>query len=125
MPDLSFDNEAAVTRLVRFLAVQGITGQEAAIGREVVQALHEIGVPEGNIRFDKAHEKIPLPTQTGNLIVQLPGSGSGPRRLFMSHMDTVPLGAGAVPGCSAGGGGSSRRVKRRWGAIIGPGWRAW
>ncbi len=97
MPDLTFDHEAAITRLLRFLAVEGITGQEAAVGREVAQALSEIGVPDGHVRFDRAHEKIPLPTQTGNLIVQLPGTGAGPRRLFMSHLDTVPPGAGAVP----------------------------
>jgi tripeptide aminopeptidase len=97
MHDLSLDQEAAVTRLVRFLAVQGITGQEEAVGREVVQALSEIGVPRQHIRFDKAHERIPLPTQTGNLIVDLPGSTPGPRCLFMTHLDTVPLCAGAVP----------------------------
>src|SRR5206468_8919994 len=44
-----------------------------------------------------ANEKIPLPTQTGNLIVTLPGTRPGPRRLFMTHLDTVPLCAGAVP----------------------------
>src|SRR5262249_9707431 len=49
------------------------------------------------IRFDRAHEKIPLPTQTGNLIVSLPGTYKGPRQLFMTHLDTVPLCAGARP----------------------------
>src|SRR5205807_9349578 len=38
-----------------------------------------------------------LPTQTGNLIVTLPGTLPGPRRLFMTHLDTVPLCAGARP----------------------------
>src|SRR5262249_13265853 len=65
--------------------------------KEVVQALTEIGVPERHIQFDRANEKIPLPTETGNLIVKLPGIRSGPRRLFMTHLDTVPLCAGAVP----------------------------
>ncbi len=97
MKNLPIDDEAAVTRLIRFLAVQGITGQEEAIGKEVVQALREIGVGDDCIRFDEAQRKIPLPTQTGNLIVQLPGSKPGPRRLFMTHLDTVPLCAGAVP----------------------------
>lgn len=94
---LAIDPEAAVTRLVRFLAVEGITGQEKAIGQEVVQALREIGVPDDAIRFDSADQKIPLPTQTGNLIVHFPGTLPGPRRLFMTHLDTVPLCAGAVP----------------------------
>lgn len=87
----------ATERLLRFLRVQGITGQEEAIGREVVAALVELGVPRKACRFDTAHERIPLPTQTGNLIVALPGTRPGPRRLFMTHLDTVPLCAGAVP----------------------------
>jgi tripeptide aminopeptidase len=97
MNDLAFDREAAVTRLIRFLAVRGVTGQEEAIGKEVVQALSEIGVPAQHIRFDAANQRIPLPTQTGNLIVDLPGNRPGPRRLFATHLDTVSLCAGAVP----------------------------
>jgi tripeptide aminopeptidase len=94
---IPFDQEKAIGRLMRFLSVEGVTGQEQAIGLEVAKALRELGVPEKAIRFDRANEKIPLPTQTGNLIVTLPGTKAGPRRLFSTHMDTVPLCAGAVP----------------------------
>lgn len=94
---LNIDTEAAVARLMRFLAVEGVTGQEKAIGDEVARALAEVGVPADQIRFDCANEKIPLPTQTGNLIATLPGTVAGPRRLFMTHLDTVPLCAGARP----------------------------
>ena len=45
MGETAIDDTAAITRLVRFLAVPGITGQEAAIGREVMAALTEIGIP--------------------------------------------------------------------------------
>lgn len=99
--DLSFDSEAAIERLMRFLAVEGVTGQEKAIAREVAQALKQAGVPPRQIRHDDAHERIPLPTQTGNLIVTLPGTRPGPRLLFSTHLDTVPLAAGAVPVRSA------------------------
>jgi tripeptide aminopeptidase len=95
--DLSFDEDAAIAHLLRFLSVEGITGQEEAIGREVIKALIEVGVPRRAMRFDTAHERIPLPTQTGNLIVHLRGTAPGPRRLFMTHLDTVPLCAGAKP----------------------------
>ena len=95
--DLSFDEDKAVARLLRFLSIEGITGQEQAIAREVVKALTEAGVPRRAIRFDTANKRIPLPTQTGNLIVTLPGTEPGPRRLFMTHLDTVPLCAGAQP----------------------------
>jgi tripeptide aminopeptidase len=95
--DLDVDVDQAVARLLHFLAVEGVTGQEKAIGAAVVQALLGAGVEPGWVRFDRAHEKIPLPTQTGNLIVSLPGTRPGPRRLFLTHLDTVPLCAGAVP----------------------------
>ena len=57
-------------------------------------------MPARAIRLDDANTRIPLPTQTGNLIVDLPGSGAlhnQPRLMFMTHMDTVPLCAGARP----------------------------
>jgi tripeptide aminopeptidase len=95
--ELRFDEAQAVTRLMRFLAVEGITGKEQAIGREVVKALREAGVPASAIRLDDANQRIPLPTQTGNLIVKLPGTIDAPPLLFMTHLDTVPLCAGAVP----------------------------
>lgn len=93
----AFDQDAAVDRLMRFLAVEGITGQEKAIAGEVAAALREAGVPADAIRHDTAHERIPLPTQTGNLIVKLKGTQPGDPLLFSTHLDTVPLGAGAVP----------------------------
>jgi tripeptide aminopeptidase len=95
--ELDFEEEAAVGRLMRFLAVEGVTGQEKAIGREVIRALEEAALPRRAIRFDTANERIPVPTQTGNLIATLPGTRPGPPLLFSTHLDTVPLCAGAVP----------------------------
>lgn len=97
MADFPLDRAAATDHLMRFLAVEGITGQEQAIGQEVVSALREVGVSQGALHFDRVNEQIPLPTQTGNLIVSLQGNIEGPRRLFMTHLDTVPLCAGAIP----------------------------
>jgi len=94
------DNGQAINRLMRFLAIEGVTGREAKIGKDVVAALKEVGVPARAIRFDDANKKIPVPTETGNLIVDLPGRGrlgNHPRLLFMAHLDTVPLCAGAKP----------------------------
>src|SRR3977135_3695882 len=93
----NIDPSAAVSRLMRFLAIEGVTGQEAAIGRDIAAALKDAGVPAKAIRLDDANTRIPLPTQTGNLVVTLPGTRPGPRLLFTTHLDTVPLGAGAVP----------------------------
>jgi tripeptide aminopeptidase len=94
---LSVDEDAAVDRLLRFLAVEGITGQEKAIARTVAHELEAVGVPRRSIRYDDAHERIPVPTQTGNLIVRLPGTRAGRPLLFLTHLDTVPLCAGVVP----------------------------
>jgi tripeptide aminopeptidase len=96
---ITLDASAAIDRLMRFLAVEGVTGQEAAIGKEIVKALKEVGVPGSAIRFDDANTRIPEPTQTGNLIVKLPGTSKKAAKpiLFMTHMDTVPLCAGAKP----------------------------
>jgi tripeptide aminopeptidase len=97
---IAHDSQAALDRLMRFLRVEGVTGREKAIGEEVAKALKEAGAPAEAIGFDDAHTRIPVPTETGNLIVNLPGRGTmhnQPRIMFMSHMDTVPLCAGAKP----------------------------
>ena len=91
------DGDRAIDLLMRLLAVEGVTGREAAIAEAVRAALIEAGVPEANIRFDDANERIPLPTETGNLIATLPGTRPGAGILFSCHLDTVPLCAGAKP----------------------------
>ena len=91
------DKNFATDLLMRLLAVEGVTGREKNIAREITAALKEAGVSGRHIKHDDAQTRIPLPTQTGNLIAELPGTTAGPRLLFMTHMDTVPLGAGAVP----------------------------
>ena len=64
----------------------------------MARALREVGVPASAIRYDTANERIPVPTETGNLIVKLPGTRPGAKRLlFSTHLDTVPLCAGAAP----------------------------
>jgi tripeptide aminopeptidase len=97
MTNLTFDKARALDRLMRFLSVEGVTGHEKAIGAEVTWSLREAGVPASAIRFDDANRRTPLPTETGNLIVTLPGTRPGPRLLFVAHLDSVPLCAGAVP----------------------------
>src|SRR5215470_1788593 len=91
------DVKTAEDHLMRFLLVEGVTGQEAAIAAAVSDELKKVGVPAAAIRFDTANKRIPVPTQTGNLLVDLPGTRKGPRLLFATHLDTVPLCAGARP----------------------------
>jgi tripeptide aminopeptidase len=91
------DVASAEAYLLRYLAIDGVTGQEKAIAEAIRDDLIALGVPASAIRFDDAASRIPLPTETGNLIVDLPGTRPGPRLLFSTHLDTVPLCAGAKP----------------------------
>lgn len=91
------DVDYAVDLLIRLLAIDSVTGQEAAIAAAIVAELKKVGVPEAAIRHDTAHKRIKLPTEVGNLIVDLPGTRPGPRLLFSTHLDTVPLCKGAKP----------------------------
>ncbi|WP_235990012.1 M20/M25/M40 family metallo-hydrolase [Bremerella alba] len=80
------------------MAIPGTSGEEAEIAARVRHELQSAGVPEQAIAHDTAHERCPVAhSTTGNLIVSLPGSHRGPRRLLMAHMDTVPICVGARP----------------------------
>jgi tripeptide aminopeptidase len=92
-PDLA----AARRTVLDLLAIPGVSGDERAIADQIVKRLRAAGCPAGAIMFDRAHEKTPLAGNCGNLIVKLPGTVKGPRRLFMAHMDTVPVCRGAKP----------------------------
>src|SRR5207302_6370467 len=99
--ELKVNEEQALSRLIRFLSVEGITGQEKSVAEAVMRDLIESNVPRPDVRHDTAHEKIveeaDLPCECGKLIVNLHGNRRGPRLLFMTHLDTVPLCAGAQP----------------------------
>jgi tripeptide aminopeptidase len=88
---------AEVELLLRLLAVPGPSGQEAAVSRHVQQILAEAGVSAECIHEDQSHRRSPLVGETGNLIVRLPGNRRGPRRLFVAHLDTVPICVGCEP----------------------------
>jgi tripeptide aminopeptidase len=87
----------AVDLLMRFLKIDSVTGEEAAIAAAVVEELKKIGVPEAAICYDTVNTRIPLRTEVGNLLVDLEGTSPGPRLLFSTHLDTVPLCRGAKP----------------------------
>jgi tripeptide aminopeptidase len=89
--------KAAEGYLLRFLSLDSVTGEEAKIAFAVADELKKVGVPPAAIRHDNAHKVIPLPTEVGNLVVDLPGTRPGPRLLFCAHLDTVELCRGATP----------------------------
>jgi len=79
------------------LRIRGLSGTETDVAAYITKRLRAAGVPASAIVHDTAHKRSPLGGEIGNLIVKLPGTIDGPRRLLMGHMDTVPLCAGAVP----------------------------
>jgi tripeptide aminopeptidase len=79
------------------LEIPGKSGQEGRVIEFITSALREAGVPESAIMTDDVNRKSPAGGEVGNLIVKLPGTRRGPRRLLMAHVDTVPLCVGAQP----------------------------
>jgi tripeptide aminopeptidase len=97
MPVARIDEKAAVKRVMDMIAIPGKSGKEAAIANFIVKELKSVGVKPSQISYDSANKKSPIGGEIGNLIVKLPGTMKGPRRLLMGHIDTVPLCVGAVP----------------------------
>ena len=97
--DLSLDIDiaAATQRVTQMMAIPGRSGEERAIAEFIIDQLKAVGVSESQIAFDTANRRSHLGGQIGNLIVKLPGTVRGPRRLLMGHIDTVPLCVGCQP----------------------------
>ncbi len=91
------DEARALDHLMDLLAIEGLSGREAAVAAAVREKLLAAGCEPSWIEHDDANERIPRDFEIGNLIVTIPGTKPGPRRLFMGHLDTVPLCRGAVP----------------------------
>jgi len=97
MGELRIDERRALRNLMDLLAIEGLSGREGNVARAIRAKLTKAGCKAGWIKHDQANRKIPGDYEVGNLIVKLPGTRKGDRRLFMGHMDTVPLCRGAEP----------------------------
>ena len=97
MTTTRIDEARAFDHLMDLLRIEGLSGREAAVAAAVHEKLLAAGCEPSWIGHDDANRRIPGDYEVGNLIVDLPGTKPGPRRLFMGHMDTVPLCRGAVP----------------------------
>lgn len=91
------DERRALGHLMDLLSVEGLSGSEGRVAALVKKKLRTAGCKPSWMRFDDVHRRIPGDYEIGNLIVQLPGTHKAARRLFMGHLDTVPLCRGAVP----------------------------
>lgn len=91
------NRQRALDLVTRLMAIPGRSGEEGAVAALIESELQAAGVPASAIQYDSANRRSPIGGQVGNLIVKLPGSRRGPRRLLMAHMDTVPLCVGSQP----------------------------
>ncbi len=91
------DDERAVATLLSLLKVPGCSREEGAIQRTVLGVLQAAGVDPADCIVDDAQQRSPGGGETGNLIVKLPGTIRGPRRMLMAHVDTVPICIGTDP----------------------------
>jgi tripeptide aminopeptidase len=91
------DERRALDVVLRLLKIPGRSREEGPVLAEIESLLLAAGVPANAIKRDTAHRRIPGGGDVGNLIVKLPGTVRGPRRLFMAHVDTVPICVGAKP----------------------------
>lgn len=92
-----FDESAAIDLVTQMMAIPGASGEEGRVVDFITEKLREAGVPAKAISTDTANKRSPRGGETGNLIVKLPGTVRGPRRLMMAHIDTVPLCVGCEP----------------------------
>ena len=92
-PDLA----RAEKLVLELMAIPGKSGEEAAVAEYIRGKLLAAGAPADAIKTDNAHKQALIAGNTGNLILKLPGTQKGPRRMLSAHMDTVPICVGCQP----------------------------
>ena len=93
----SREDEHAVRLLMRMMAIPGRSGQEGRITEFLRKELVRAGAQAEWMQHDRAHTKSPHGGEVGNLVLKLPGTVAGPRRLLLAHCDTVPICVGSKP----------------------------
>lgn len=83
--------------LLTLLPIPGPPAQEGEVAAWLRARLASMGIPDGQMVHDRAQEQSEYGGEVGNLIVHLPGRLPGPRLLFSTHMDTVPIAVGCRP----------------------------
>jgi tripeptide aminopeptidase len=83
--------------VLELMAIPGRSGDESAVASYVRDKLLAAGAPADAIKSDNAHTRSPLKGNVGNLLLKLPGTRKGLRRLLSAHPDTVPICVGCKP----------------------------
>jgi tripeptide aminopeptidase len=83
--------------VLEMMAIPAKSGGEAVVAKYIRERLLEAGAPAEAITTDNANKSALIKGDTGNLILKLPGTVKGPRRMLSAHMDTVPICVGCQP----------------------------
>ncbi|MEO1526140.1 MAG: M20/M25/M40 family metallo-hydrolase [Planctomycetota bacterium] len=97
MQKIEVNEQEALDRFLKLTAIPGGSGDEKGVADAISGQLIDAGIDPSQISFDDANTRTRLKGNCGNLIVQLPGNGNGPRTLISAHMDTVPICVGCDP----------------------------
>lgn len=87
----------ALRLVMEMMAIAGRSGEEAAVADFIRGQLAAVGIDAAELRSDNANRRTPLGGQVGNLVLKLPGTRRGPRRMLSAHIDTVPVCLGSRP----------------------------
>jgi tripeptide aminopeptidase len=91
------NRRAALDLALELMAIPGESGREGQIVATIIEKLKAAGAPTTAISTDDAHRRTIIKGEVGNLVLKLPGTLRGPRRMLVAHVDTVPLCVGSRP----------------------------
>ncbi|MEM6689426.1 MAG: M20/M25/M40 family metallo-hydrolase [Planctomycetota bacterium] len=94
---IDLEKDAAIDRFLRLTAIEGISGDEAAVAQAIRGELDSAGIPGSWIAYDDAHQRSSVPGNVGNMILRMPGNSELPTVMLSAHMDTVPICRGCAP----------------------------
>ncbi len=97
-PSVAIPNvQRALDLVMQLMAIPGRSGEEGRVAEFIRDRLLGAGVVPSCLQTDSAWKRTPIRGETGNLVLKLPGSQRGPRRMLSAHMDTVPICIGSQP----------------------------
>jgi tripeptide aminopeptidase len=97
IPATQITDAAALALVTEMMAIPGRSGEEQAVMEFIRKNLVEAEAQAELLTTDDVHRRTPLAGNAGNLVLKLPGTVAGPRRMLIAHVDTVPICVGSRP----------------------------
>jgi tripeptide aminopeptidase len=91
------DRRRAFDLVMKLMAIPGRSAQEREVAEFIKKQLRDAGASPRAMESDSVHLRTPVRGDTGNLVLRLPGTRRGDRRMLSAHIDTVPLCVGCKP----------------------------